>query len=103
MATINATVSHEIRNSVNAINASVIFMNSLLDKIKGYVQQSYKSTSDKRKLFVQIESILPTMSNSINTIATCERLINYQVEDLNDLGQLRSGKFRLVNTNHCFE
>ena len=42
------------------------------------------------------------MEEPVHTIEIGERLINYQVEDLNDLGQIRAGRFRLVGCNFKF-
>ena len=43
---INATVSHEIRNAINAINASVIFLKALLSKIHSYFEKAPAQITD---------------------------------------------------------
>lgn len=87
---INATVSHEIRNPVNAIHCQNLTIKMLMGRIGDLIESNQDIERLKKTLSMIKNKILDALEINISS----ERLVHFLVDDFLDLAQLKAGKFR---------
>lgn len=87
---VNATVSHEIRNPVNAIHCQNLTLKMLVERIGDLLDSKYDLGKVKKILSI----IRNKISNALDINIASERMVHFLVDDFLDLAQLKAGKFR---------
>ena len=88
---INALVSHEMRNPLNSINAQII-------RIKSNIEKMYKDLFEPDSSYSEIKTnILKIVDNTLEScdiLNSSAKLLNFCVGDMLSLSQINSDKFR---------
>jgi len=100
LETINATVSHEMRNPIQ----SILVMNLKLNEISELLQDIVNSTeTDAKVIKEQIKVIIHEQKECCNIQQSSTKLLNYFVNDILSFAQLESGKFRHDLSTFCIK
>ena len=98
-STINATVSHEIRNPINAIYSQNIFIEMLFKKVADLIEYLVNKSLSLDQFLIKLKGILKEGEESLSISKRSERLVSFLVEDYTDMGLVQMGKFRRADTN----
>ena len=86
---VNACVSHEMRNPLNALIAQLL----RLETAENLLRQLIRNTNDPI-LTQQLNTILTEITQSREIQSSCSKLLTFYVEDLLCLAQIDKGTFR---------
>jgi len=84
----NSTVSHEMRNPLNAIISQTAALSDLQDSLKEAANELQEAS--QRQTF---STIIERSCKSIQILMSSSKLIRFNVEDILALPQLKQGKF----------
>ena len=84
----NSTVSHEMRNPLNAIISQTAALSDLQDSLKEATNALQEAS--QRQTF---STIIERSCKSIQILMSSSKLIRFNVEDILALPQLKQGKF----------
>lgn len=99
MSMVNATVSHEIRNPINAIHCQTIVIKMLVDRLDDLMELLAKPDFCPIRFKERLTRMRRKIGGALLINISSEKLITFLVEDFLDLAQVRSGKFRRVDKN----
>jgi signal transduction histidine kinase len=101
---INATVSHELRNPLNALISQVCMLNIFLNNFK-VLLQTLKSqrNENKSELIEQFESLMSRFSECCIRIDSAAKLIDFFVHDILDYTILNKKAENFMKNNSIFE
>lgn len=97
---LNATVSHEMRTPINAIQQSVVAQDSELEELKkmqNKVMQICNSSLGEehkkatRTLFKKMEKSFEKIGHIDDNMKTSSKLLGFYVQDLLDVSQIKNG------------
>ena len=83
---INATVSHEIRNPVNAIHSQNVILDMLIKKVGDLVEYVGLSQLSIEDFMSKLQVILKEADEALGISRQSERLVSLLVEDYTDMG-----------------
>jgi signal transduction histidine kinase len=89
MALMNSTVSHEMRNPLNAVVSHVSRQEEQLHKIRSIIDENIPDCEPKQ----QLQAVLQEQKKSIAIAKSSTKMIAFNVEDILALPQLKAGKF----------
>mmetsp|Transcript_41749 Transcript_41749/g.63769 ORF Transcript_41749/g.63769 Transcript_41749/m.63769 type:complete len:137 (-) Transcript_41749:742-1152(-) len=89
MSIMNSTVSHEMRNPLNAIVSQIDKQRSSVAELKAFVL-GLDLAKPQLDAFSKIEA---SFANSLQVSESSSNLIRFNVEDILALPQLKAGKF----------
>lgn len=93
LATINATVSHEMRNPLNSIYCQNIKQLQISEKMQDFLAKDFNQLSLK-KIKNKMKKYQKEYRESIKIQMSSSKILNFLVNDILDFAQMRSGKFR---------
>ena len=93
---INATVSHELRNPLNAIMALNMEKDELIQSLRILLNSQ---VLDPHLIIKRAKKIQDKLQTSQTISKSSAELIKYIVQDLLDYSQINQGKFRANMTN----
>ena len=99
LALINATVSHEMRNPINALNSQNIKQAEINEKLKKIIMEDLDQISH-RNIRLKLNSVYNEYDGTLKVQKSSSKLLTFLVNDILDFAQLKSGKFRKVIS--CF-
>mmetsp|Transcript_4666 Transcript_4666/g.7064 ORF Transcript_4666/g.7064 Transcript_4666/m.7064 type:complete len:208 (+) Transcript_4666:171-794(+) len=103
LSLINATVSHEMRNPINSILNQNLNQQTILDRIKHYIedqQRALRAEEDRRSqqtLHAQIKwlkELFEDIAFSSKLQRSSSKLLNHQISCMLDFAQISSSKFQ---------
>ena len=97
LQTVNAFVSHELRNPLNSILAQILCDKTLLAEVLEIVtDEAFQKKFKKRErpLLRRLIKYLRQIEASIETQESSANLMVFMVHDFLDLAQIKNGKFR---------
>jgi signal transduction histidine kinase len=89
LETINATVSHEMRNPLSSIMSQQVLLEELLESLNKKVDRI-----EDQELKDEIKADLVKLEDCKSVMKASTKQLNYVVNDMLVLAQLNSGKFR---------
>lgn len=99
LAIMNSTVSHEMRNPLNAIISSNTKQESSLEKLADIMKRLDLDPTVR----TEIKEITAAFQESLKVSDSSTNLIRFNVEDILALPQLKSGKFTKSISDHNIE
>lgn len=89
LETINATVSHEMRNPLSSIMSQQVLLEELIESLNKKVDRI-----EDQELKNEIKADLVKLEDCKSVMKASTKQLNYVVNDMLVLAQLNSGKFR---------
>ena len=90
---INATVSHEMRNPCNSIEGQNISQGLINSKLRAIIKDELLDEKHKQ-LRGKLNVIAREFDSSFQIQNASTKMLKFLVNDILDLAQIRSGKFR---------
>ena len=90
LETINATVSHEMRNPINSILSQNIKIEHCLNMLEAILEEDISIQEMKTK----VNELIQTLKKSNKVQQSSTKLLNHTVNDLLTFAQINGGKFR---------
>ena len=89
----NSTVSHEMRNPLNAICSQMLVLEELVKDMENF-KLKIKEKLNEQEL-IEIEDLQDDIANCTNVCLSSCKLLSFNVEDIMALPQLKDGKFTM--------
>ena len=96
---VNATVSHEIRNPINAIHCQHNLLKKLTGRLNDLAQTITRPDFSLERFLVRLTRFGRQFDDCLRINIASEKLITMLVEDFLDLNMIKSDRFRRIDKN----